>query len=86
MQAGSGNSATAAGSTGTSGPAPQATGIVRLRDVVTQTPEGMPRVELGSQQYDQSCTVDGRPSVAVDPPTARLQAARSKPPAASMRR
>ena len=76
VQAGSGNSATAAGSTGTSGPAPQATGIVRLRNVVTQTPEGMPRVELGSQQYDQSCTVNGRPSVArVDPPTARLQRA-----------
>ena len=35
----------------------QATGIVRLRDVA--------RVELGSRQYDQSCTLDGRPSVAV---------------------
>ena len=32
-------------------------GIVRLRDVA--------RVELGSRQYDQSCTLDGRPSVAV---------------------
>jgi len=38
------------------GPA-QATGIVRLRDVA--------RVELGSRQYDQSCTLDGKPSVAV---------------------
>jgi multidrug efflux pump len=37
--------------------ASQATGIVRLRDVA--------RVELGSRQYDQSCTLDGRPSVAV---------------------
>ena len=36
---------------------PQAPGIVRLRDVA--------RVELGSRQYDQSCTLDGRPSVAV---------------------
>ncbi len=38
------------------GPA-QATGIVRLRNVA--------RVELGSRQYDQSCTLDGKPSVAV---------------------
>ncbi len=35
----------------------QATGIVRLRDVA--------RVEMGSRQYDQSCTLDGRPSVAI---------------------
>ncbi len=32
-------------------------GVVRLRDVG--------RVELGSQQYDQSCTLDGQPSVAL---------------------
>ena len=38
-------------------PTPQAVGIVRLRDVA--------RVELGSQQYDQSCTLDGKPSVAL---------------------
>jgi multidrug efflux pump len=38
-------------------PMSQASGIVRLRDVA--------RVELGSRQYDQSCTLDGRPSVAV---------------------
>ncbi len=38
-------------------PVTQATGIVRLRDVA--------RVELGSRQYDQSCTLDGKPSVAV---------------------
>ncbi len=31
--------------------------IVRLRDVA--------RIELGSQQYDQSCTLDGKPSVAL---------------------
>jgi multidrug efflux pump subunit AcrB len=36
---------------------PQAVGIVRLRDVA--------RVELGSRQYDQTCTLDGQPSVAV---------------------
>ncbi|MBV8487794.1 MAG: efflux RND transporter permease subunit, partial [Planctomycetaceae bacterium] len=35
----------------------QAVGIVRLRDVA--------RVERGSRQYDQSCTLDGKPSVAV---------------------
>ncbi len=38
-------------------PTPQATGLVRLRDVA--------RVERGSQQYDQSCTLDSRPSVAL---------------------
>jgi multidrug efflux pump len=42
---------------GQGGPAPQATGIVRLRNVA--------RVERGSQQYDQSCTLDGKPSVAL---------------------
>jgi multidrug efflux pump subunit AcrB len=45
------------GSSSQSGSLPQAPGIVRLRDVA--------RVELGSRQYDQSCTLDGRPSVAV---------------------
>ncbi len=39
------------------GALPQAPGIVRLRDVA--------RVELGSRQYDQTCTLDGRPSVAI---------------------
>ena len=43
--------------TSPTGPQPQAVGIVRLRDVA--------RVELGSRQYDQSCTLDGQPSVAV---------------------
>ena len=49
------------------GPAPPSTGIVYLKDVVTRTPppEDKPRVELGSQQYDQSCTLDGQPSVAL---------------------
>ena len=35
----------------------QSSSIVRLRDIA--------RVELGSQQYDQSCTLDGKPSVAL---------------------
>src|SRR5262249_28732593 len=35
----------------------EAAALVRLRDVA--------RVELGSQQYDQTCTLDGRPSVAL---------------------
>ncbi|HZZ72885.1 MAG TPA: efflux RND transporter permease subunit [Pirellulales bacterium] len=42
---------------GTIGPGQNSVGIVRLRDVG--------RVELGSQQYDQSCTLDGSPSVAL---------------------
>ena len=50
-QAGAGGSTTAAN------PALPAAGIVRLRDVA--------RVEQGSQQYDQSCTLDGKPSVAL---------------------
>ena len=46
------------GSAGSQGSSlPQAPGIVRLRDVA--------RVELGSRQYDQTCTLDGRPSVAI---------------------
>jgi multidrug efflux pump len=46
------------GSNSEGGSMSQATGIVRLRDVAT-------KVELGSRQYDQSCTLDGKPSVAV---------------------
>ncbi len=45
------------GSGSQTGPTSQATGVVRLRDVA--------RVERGSQQYDQSCTLDGKPSVAL---------------------
>jgi multidrug efflux pump subunit AcrB len=44
-------------STGADTSAPQTVGLVRLRDVA--------RVERGSQQYDQSCTLDSRPSVAL---------------------
>ena len=53
------------GTSSQSGPVAQATAIVRLRDVVTRTPDGRPRVELGSQQYEQSSTLDGQPSVAL---------------------
>src|SRR5207253_3768885 len=42
---------------GTSASPIQSLGIVRLKDVA--------RVEQGSQQYDQSCTLDGKPSVAL---------------------
>ncbi len=40
---------------GSDSPGDPATGIVRLRDVA--------RVELGAQNYNQSCLFDGRPSV-----------------------
>jgi multidrug efflux pump subunit AcrB len=56
----SGSSSGTTTSTGTgaaSMSAGPATAIVRLRDVA--------RVERGAQQYDQSCTLDGRPSVAL---------------------
>ena len=49
--------ATQGGSTSPSRSPPPVAGIVRLRDVA--------RVEEGSQQYDQSCTLDGQPSVAL---------------------
>ena len=65
---GSTGQASAGGMSDTSaggGPTSRAAGIVRLRDVVTHGPDGKPRVELGSQQYDQSCTLDGKPSVAL---------------------
>jgi hydrophobe/amphiphile efflux-1 (HAE1) family protein len=58
---------------------PPTTGIVRLRDVVTRGPDGQPRVELGAQQYEQSSTLDGQPSVALSiyqlPGTNALQTA-----------
>jgi multidrug efflux pump len=44
-------------------PGALSTGIVRLSDVVTRDKDGKPRVERGSQQYDQTCTLDGKPSV-----------------------
>ncbi|WP_020469015.1 efflux RND transporter permease subunit [Zavarzinella formosa] len=42
------------------------TGIVRLRDVVSRDAHGQPKVERGALQYDQSCTLDGKPSVALN--------------------
>ena len=40
--------------------------LVYLQDVA--------RIELGAQSYDQTCTLDGKPSVALsDLPAARLQ-------------
>ncbi len=39
---------------------------MRIRNVVDKDPAtGRPRVELGAQQYDQSCTLDAQPSVAL---------------------
>jgi hydrophobe/amphiphile efflux-1 (HAE1) family protein len=59
------------GQAGMSSPTPQATSVVRLRDVA--------RVELGAQQYDQSATLDGQPTVALSiyqlPGTNALQTA-----------
>ncbi|HLJ92247.1 MAG TPA: efflux RND transporter permease subunit [Gemmataceae bacterium] len=60
-----GGSSSAGTATGANGSTPPATGIVYLRDVVTHTPDGQPRIELGSQQYDQICTLDRHPSVAL---------------------
>ena len=46
------------GGGGSSGPGSGTTAsVVRLKDVA--------RIELGSQQYDQSCTLEGQPSVAL---------------------
>jgi hydrophobe/amphiphile efflux-1 (HAE1) family protein len=65
----SGSSSGAAGSasqTNLNGPTPPTTGIVQLKDVVTLDPKTKkPRVELGSQQYNQSCTLDGQQSIAL---------------------
>ena len=33
--------------------------------MVTRSAAGKPNIELGSQQYEQSCTLDGQPSVAL---------------------
>ncbi|MDB5306181.1 MAG: bepE 7, partial [Gemmataceae bacterium] len=58
--------AAGAGQTSATGvPAAPAASIVYLRDLVTRDEKGKPRVELGAQQYDQSATLDGRPSVAL---------------------
>jgi multidrug efflux pump subunit AcrB len=60
-----GGSSTFGTTSGLSGTGPPTTGIVYLRDVVTHDNNGMPRIELGSQQYDQACTLDRHPSVAL---------------------
>jgi multidrug efflux pump subunit AcrB len=73
MQSGTGSSSGSGGSSGGSGSSSGSgtssnsttAGIVRLRDVVTKDEKGEPKVERGAQQYDQSCTLDGRPSVAL---------------------
>jgi multidrug efflux pump subunit AcrB len=54
---GAGTTSTAGQGGGTAAPSSPSVGIVRLKDVA--------RVEQGSQQYDQSCTLDGKPSVAL---------------------
>ncbi len=56
--AGSGQSAVLQSDSGTASLSQQSVGIVRLRDVA--------KVELGSQQYEQSCRLDGKPSVALN--------------------
>jgi multidrug efflux pump subunit AcrB len=65
--AGSSDGSGSDGSTGsaTGSTASQAAGIVRLKHVVTTNSKGEPRIELGSQQYDQTCTLDTKPSVAL---------------------
>jgi multidrug efflux pump len=50
-----GSSVVLGGATASRPPPPPSTGIVRLRDVA--------RVEMGAQNYNISCTFDGRPSV-----------------------
>jgi multidrug efflux pump len=67
ITASTGGAAASGGSTpgSSAGPTSPSTGIVLLKDVVTRLPNGQPRVELGSQQYDQSATLDGQPSVAL---------------------
>src|SRR5262249_10930648 len=60
-----GSTSDGSGTTSSGGTTTQSASIVRLRDVVTRNAKGEPRIELGSQQYDQSCTLDGKPSVAL---------------------
>jgi multidrug efflux pump len=64
--ASNGNPSSAGSGAMSGGPTAQSIGIVRIRDVVVKDPEtGREGVELGAQQYDQSCTLDGKPSVAL---------------------
>jgi multidrug efflux pump subunit AcrB len=57
------DTSSASSTTQTSSSVPS-TGIVYLRDVVTRK-EGKPKIELAAQQYDQACTLDRHPSVAL---------------------
>ena len=70
-QAGQGTQSDQSGTSGEGSTVP-VPGIVRLRDVAD--------VELGSRQYEQSCTLDGKPSVALSiyqlPGSNALQTAR----------
>ena len=64
--AASAQGSTSGNSAGGSAAPPPAIGVVRLKDVVTKDPKTLePRVELGSQQYEQSCTLNGKQSVAL---------------------
>jgi hydrophobe/amphiphile efflux-1 (HAE1) family protein len=75
MTGGSTDPSTTSGQAGTAAsPTGQAAAIVRLRDVVSAPHEvldeqGRPQivggVQLGAQQYDQTATLDGRPTVAL---------------------
>src|SRR5437667_271914 len=59
-------SATSTTQSGTaSSPVGQSAAVVRLRDVVTPKRGDEGGVQLGAQQYDQSATLDGRPTVAL---------------------
>jgi multidrug efflux pump len=60
-----GNTAASGSMGGTGTATAMSTSIVRLKDIVTKTDDGKPRVELGAQQYDQTCTLDRKPSVAL---------------------
>ncbi len=65
--AGSSSSSSGGGSSSSSAPAAPTTALVRIRNVVVNDnpATGTKGVELGAQQYDQTCTLDGQPSVAL---------------------
>jgi multidrug efflux pump subunit AcrB len=60
-----GSSSDQTSTTGATATTTPITGIVYLRDVVTRDANRNPRIELGSQQYEQSCSLDRHPSVAL---------------------
>jgi hydrophobe/amphiphile efflux-1 (HAE1) family protein len=73
-QAGTAATSSTSATAANGGDTGQAASVVRIRDVST-------KVELGAQQYDQSATLDGQPSVAMSvfqlPGTNALQTANS---------